>query len=83
MTTYSLTPSKASALLDAVADGARLYSLHESEIAWLECGGSVRRAIEWNLLEQLINAGALLPMPENERTRWTLPDRVGLSRFSI
>lgn len=83
MTTYFYSQGAANALLDAVIDGAKLYSQHDDDIAWLEQVDGSRQAVEWALFEQLVNTGALLPMAESGRTHWTLPDKIGLSRFSM
>jgi hypothetical protein len=81
MTTCYFAPGSTGALLGAIEGGDLLYSKHDAEEAWLERPDGSRQAVDWRLLEQLINTGALLPITESGRTRWSVPDKARQLRF--
>ncbi|WP_374353387.1 hypothetical protein [Chitinimonas sp.] len=82
MTTYYYTPAETSVVLDALSQGSRLYSANDCDMAWIEQANGARQPLQWSLFEQLIQTGNLLPLPEAGRTRWALPDNLGLLRYT-
>jgi hypothetical protein len=83
MTTYYTPLADVGAVLDALERGSQLFSGNDEDRAWIAHGDGRIEPLDWPLFEQLINRGSLLPVSEPGRTRWSLPDKVGLRRYAL